>query len=81
MNSENEYLNAFDFVMNAVMLPRQYGKSATFTACMLKVIEGCTKATKYERLIDLIEAGKFDIDSVCNLIYIQAENIEKEKEV
>ena len=31
---------------------------------------------KYEKLINLMEVGNFDIDSVCNLIYIQAETID-----
>ena len=73
----NEYLEAFDFVMNAVMLPRQYGKSATFTACMIKVIEGCNKAKQYEKIIQLIETANMDIDSVLNLLYIHANEIDK----
>lgn len=32
---------------------------------------------KYEKLINLMEVGNFDIDSVCNLIYIQAETIDQ----
>lgn len=31
---------------------------------------------KYEKLINLMETCNFDIDSVCNLIYIQAETID-----
>lgn len=78
---ENKYEEALRFIFSNVMMPRKNGKGKwdCFNACLVTVHEATFKAEQYDKykdLINMIETLNLDIDSVINLIYIQAETID-----
>lgn len=72
----NQYQECFGFILNSMMLPRQFGKTTTYNACLKAVNDALAKYGKYEKLIDLIESSNMNIDSVYNLLYIHAAEID-----